>query len=198
MGHEENSDSFLVNKLKDEYNVQINIDESGLVRLEGNKEDVAATEAELHQRIFKLENEKEKDVIIEQRHYRNIIGTKGDKIKEIRDKFNQVQIFFPGPGDRNDIVKVRGPKEDVDKCARYLDKLVKELNESSYQIEVPIYKQFHKFIIGKGWYMFFDLILHLIRNHYILHFKINKIFGYNGFLFDIKIKISVCVTKVQN
>lgn len=29
-------------------------------------------------------------------------------------------------------------------------KLVKELNESSYQIEVPIYKQFHKFIIGKG------------------------------------------------
>lgn len=97
-----------------------------------------------------MENEKEKDVIIEQRHYKNIIGTKGDKIKEIRDKFNQVQIFFPGPGDRNDIVKVRGPKEDVDKCARHLDKLVKELNESSYQIEVPIYKQFHKFIIGKG------------------------------------------------
>lgn len=139
-----------VNKLKDDYNVQINIEESGLVRIEGNKEDVAATEAELNQRIFKLENEKEKDVIIEQRHYRNIIGTKGEKIKEIRDTFNQVQIFFPGPVDRNDIVKVRGPKEDVDKCARYLDKLVKELNESSYQKEVPIYKQSHKFIIGKG------------------------------------------------
>lgn len=142
--------NILVNKLKEDLNVQINFDESGLVRIEGNKEDVVATESELHQRIFKLENEKEKDVIIEQRHYRNIIGAKGEKIKEIRDKFNQVQIFFPGPGDRNDIVKVRGPKEDVDKCARYLDKLVKELNESSYQIEVPIYKQFHKFIIGKG------------------------------------------------
>uniref|UniRef100_V5I8A8 Vigilin n=1 Tax=Anoplophora glabripennis TaxID=217634 RepID=V5I8A8_ANOGL len=139
-----------INKLKEEFNVVINIDESGLVRIEGNKQDVASTQAELEQRIFKLENEKEKDVIIEQRHYRNIIGTRGENIKEVRDKFNQVQIYFPGPGDRNDIVKVRGPKEDVDKCARYLEKLVKELNESSYQIEVPIYKQFHKFIIGKG------------------------------------------------
>lgn len=52
----------------------INIDESGLVRIEGNKEDVASTRAELEQTVFKLENEKEKDVIIEQRHFRNIIG----------------------------------------------------------------------------------------------------------------------------
>ncbi|KAJ8954741.1 hypothetical protein NQ318_011436 [Aromia moschata] len=139
-----------INKLKEDFNVVINIEESGLVRIEGNKDDVTSTQAELEQRIFKLENEKEKDVIIEQRHYRNIIGTKGENIKEIRDRFNQVQIYFPGPGDRNDIVKVRGPKEDVDKCARHLEKLVKELNESSHQIEVPIYKQFHKFIIGKG------------------------------------------------
>lgn len=58
--------------------------------------------------------------------------------------------MFPGPGERNDIVKVRGPKEDVDKCVRHLEKLVKELNEASYQLQVPIYKQFHKFIIGKG------------------------------------------------
>lgn len=139
-----------VNKLKDEFNVVINIDVSGLVRIEGSKDDVAKTKADLEQRIFKLENEKERDVIIDQRHYGNIIGTKGETIKEIRDKFNQVQIVFPGPGERNDIVKVRGPKEDVDKCVRFLEKKVKELNESSYQIQVPIYKQFHKFIIGKG------------------------------------------------
>lgn len=139
-----------INKLKDEFNVVINIDVSGLVRIEGSKDDVIKTKEDLEQRIFKLENEKEKDVIIDQRHYGNIIGPKGETIKEIRDKFNQVQIVFPGPGERNDIVKVRGPKEDVDKCVRFLEKKVKELNESSYQIQVPIYKQFHKFIIGKG------------------------------------------------
>ncbi|KAK9882657.1 hypothetical protein WA026_022524 [Henosepilachna vigintioctopunctata] len=139
-----------VNKLKGEFNVTINIDERGVIRIEGNKEEVQNTKEELEERIRKLENEKEKDVIIPQRHYKSIIGFKGENIKDIRDKFNQVQINFPGPGDKNDIVKVRGLKEDVDKCCRYLEKHVKELNESSYQIEVPIYKQFHKFIIGKG------------------------------------------------
>lgn len=139
-----------VNSLKEKFNVIITIGESGLVRIEGDKESVHNTKTDLEERIFKLENEKEKDVIIEQRHYRSIIGSKGENIKDIREKFNQVQIIFPGPADKHDIVKVRGPKEDVDKCCRYLEKLVKELNESSYQIEVPIYKQFHKFIIGKG------------------------------------------------
>lgn len=139
-----------VNRLKDEFNVQISIDESGLIRIEGTHEDVAKTQAELEQHVYKLENEKEKDVIIEQRHYKSLIGSKGETIKEIKDKFNKVQIHFPGPGDKNDIVRVRGPKEDVDKCSRYLEKMVRDLNESSYQIEVPIFKQFHKFIIGKG------------------------------------------------
>ncbi|KAJ3649324.1 hypothetical protein Zmor_021075 [Zophobas morio] len=139
-----------VNRLKEEFGVVINIDESGMIRIEGHKEGVHTTKQELEERIRKLENEKEKDVVIEQRHYKSIIGAKGENIKEIREKFNQVQIYFPGASDKNDIVKVRGPKEDVDKCCRHLEKLVKELNESSYQIEVPIYKQFHKFIIGKG------------------------------------------------
>jgi hypothetical protein len=53
-------------------------------------------------------------------------------------------------GEKRDVVKIRGPKEDVDKCHKHLLKIVKELNESSYVIEVPIYKQFHKFVIGKG------------------------------------------------
>lgn len=139
-----------VNRIKDETGVQINIDESGFVRIEGNKDGVRRAKQELEDMVKKLENEKEKDVIIEQRHYKNIIGTKGESIKEIRDKFNQVQINFPGPGDKRDVVKIRGPKEDVDKCAKHLQKVVKELNESSYQVEVPIFKQFHKFIIGKG------------------------------------------------
>lgn len=53
-------------------------------------------------------------------------------------------------GEKHDIVKIRGPKEDVDKCHKYLLKLVKEMNENSYILEVPIYKQYHKLIIGKG------------------------------------------------
>lgn len=48
--------------------------------------------------VHKLENEKERDIIIDRRFYKAIIGSKGEKIKEVREKFNQVQITIPGPG----------------------------------------------------------------------------------------------------
>lgn len=53
-------------------------------------------------------------------------------------------------GEKRDVVKIRGPKEDVDKCCKFLQKFIKELNESSFSLEVPIYKQYHKLVIGKG------------------------------------------------
>jgi len=142
-----------VNRIKDQTDAQISISESnGLsnIRIEGNKQGVEQAKQELEELINKLENEKEKDVIIEQRFYRKIIGQKGEKIREIREKFNQVQITFPNQSEKRDVVKIRGPKEDVDKCHKYLQKLVKEINDSSYTLEVPIFKQYHKLVIGKG------------------------------------------------
>ena len=97
-----------------------------------------------------MANEKEKDVIIESRFHRQLIGPKGENIQKIRDDFASVQISFPDLGSNSDIVKLRGPKDDVDKCSRFLTKLYRDLLESNYQVKVPIFKQFHKFIIGKG------------------------------------------------
>ncbi|XP_033222679.1 vigilin [Belonocnema kinseyi] len=142
-----------VNRLKTEMGVVITISEEGgnnLIRIEGNSTGVSQAEKELLEMVDKLENEVEKDVPIEHRFYRKIIGNKGDNIKEIRDKFNQVQIIIPAQGEKGDVVKIRGPKQDVEKCHRHLMKLVKELRESSFVLEVPIFKQFHKYIIGKG------------------------------------------------
>ena len=38
-----------------------------------------------------------------------------------------MQISFPEQGDKKDIVSLRGPKEDVEKCAVYLKKLAADL-----------------------------------------------------------------------
>ena len=73
------------------------------------------------------ENEKTKDIIIEQRFHKNIIGAKGEKIREIRDKFNQVQITFPDPGKKSDVVTVRGPKNDVDKAYKFMLKMHEDM-----------------------------------------------------------------------
>ncbi|XP_011297299.1 vigilin [Fopius arisanus] len=141
-----------VNRLKEENDVVLNIfeaDGQNMIRIEGKESGVREAEAQLTEMVKKLENEKEKDVIIDQRHYASIIGMKGLTIKEIRDKFNYVQITIPGP-EEGDIVKIRGPKLDVDRCHKYLMKLVKKLDENCHVIELPIFKQLHRFVIGKG------------------------------------------------
>lgn len=142
-----------IKRIKDEMKVVINIEEKdGLnsIRIEGSPEGVQKAQLELNEMIQKLENEKEKDARIDHRLFRSIIGSKGTRIREIREKFNQVVITFPNPSEKSDIVKIRGPKDDVEMCFKHLMKLVKDLQESSFMLEVPIFKQFHKFIIGKG------------------------------------------------
>merc|ERR1719347_1050676 len=121
-----------------------------VIRIEGNKAGVEKAKAELASMVDKMENEKEKDLIVENRFHRQLIGAKGGEIEKIRKEFTAVQISFPDLGSKSDIVKLRGPKDDVDKCARHFNKITKELLESGYQTKVPIFKQFHKFVIGKG------------------------------------------------
>ena len=72
------------------------------------------------------------------------------KFLNVHFSYSSVQISFPDVGQKSDIVKLRGPKQDVDKCAQEMTKKYKELLESNYQVKVHIFKQFHKFIIGKS------------------------------------------------
>lgn len=73
------------------------------------------------------DNEKSRDILIEQRFHKQLIGQRGESIREIRDRFNQVQISLPDSAKKSDIVTLRGPKNDVDECFQYLSKLSKEL-----------------------------------------------------------------------
>lgn len=143
-----------VNKIKQETDVMINIPVLALgmttIKIEGNKEGVKKARAELESMVKKMENEREKDLIIESRFHRQLIGPKGETIQKMRDEFENVQISFPDLGSKSDIVKLRGPKADVEKCTKQLNNILKELKESSYQVKVPVFKQFHKFVIGKG------------------------------------------------
>jgi len=143
-----------INKIKSETDVTINIPDTDsgatVIRIEGNKAGVEKAKKELEEMVEKMENEKEKDLIVENRFHRQLIGAKGGEIEKIRKEFTAVQISFPDLGSKSDIVKLRGPKDDVDKCAKHFTRITKELLESGFQTKVPIFKQFHKFVIGKG------------------------------------------------
>lgn len=47
-------------------------------------------------------------------------------------------------------MKIRGLNEDVNKVFKSLAKLAKELDEANYVLEIPVFKQFHKLVVGKG------------------------------------------------
>uniref|UniRef100_A0A672LX40 Vigilin n=1 Tax=Sinocyclocheilus grahami TaxID=75366 RepID=A0A672LX40_SINGR len=143
-----------INRVKEQYKVSVRIPQDsercGLVRIEGDPQGVQLARKELMDMAQRMENERTKDLIIEHKFHRTIIGQKGEKIKEVRDKFPEVIIIFPDQQQKSDIVQLRGPKNEVEKCVKFLQKLIAELVESSFSVSVPIHKQFHKNIIGKG------------------------------------------------
>ncbi len=73
------------------------------------------------------ENERSRDLLVENRVHKLMIGVKGETIKDIRDRFPGMSISFPEPGKKSDIVQLRGPKEEVDKCYKELQDLGKKL-----------------------------------------------------------------------
>ncbi|XP_054060437.1 vigilin isoform X2 [Rissa tridactyla] len=143
-----------INRIKDLYKVSVRIppdnEKSNLIRIEGDPQGVQQAKKELLELASRMENERTKDLIIEQKFHRTIIGQKGERIREIREKFPEVIINFPDPAHKSDIVQLRGPKNEVEKCTKYMQKMVADLVENSFSISVPIFKQFHKNIIGKG------------------------------------------------
>lgn len=89
---------------------------SNLVRIEGDPKGVQLARRELIEMVQRMvgyennmehcklngfiltdfsfqENERTKDLIVEQKFHRTIIGQKGEKIKEVRDKFPEVSLI---------------------------------------------------------------------------------------------------------
>lgn len=61
-----------------------------------------------------------------------------------------MNIAFPEAGLRSDKVVLRGPKQDVSACGKYLMEFYNKLKIVNYIVEVPIPKKHLRFIIGKG------------------------------------------------
>lgn len=142
-----------VNRLKEDLEVTISFevrDGNNYVRIEGPIDGVQRAQIELQDQINKLDNEKEKTLNVDRTVLRAVRNIRGESIRDIKERFAQVTILFPALNDDSEIVRLRGPKDEVDKAAKYLVKFFEEVKESSFVMEVPIHKQFHKFIIGRG------------------------------------------------
>lgn len=144
----------LISKIKEESGVQISIPKeatnSDEITVEGKKAGVAKAVKEIKAHVSKIENEKSRDLIVDQRLHKLLIGSKGSEIGKIRDKFPNVVLSFPEANKKSDVINIRGDKTEVDEVHKTLTKQVKDIQEKNYQEYVPIFKECHKHIIGKG------------------------------------------------
>lgn len=123
---------------------------SNIIRIEGSPKGVAKAKLELIDIIDKLENEKTRDIVIDQRFHKTLIGSQGSKIREIMTKYPEVNITFPEASKQSDIVVLRGPRNDVDQCYKYLQLHVQELEANSFKAEVSAGADVLKYLLGRG------------------------------------------------
>lgn len=127
--------------ITDSANDKVKSIDGNYIRIEGSPESVAKAKKELGSLLEKLTNEATFELTIERRFYGQIIGAKGEKIRDIRNKYHQINIIFPEQNDHSEKVIIRGAKQDAEQCFNYLAKLNQELLASNYRFEVPILKQ---------------------------------------------------------
>uniref|UniRef100_A0A672JFH9 Vigilin n=1 Tax=Salarias fasciatus TaxID=181472 RepID=A0A672JFH9_SALFA len=128
-----------INRIKELHKVTVRIppdnEKSNLIRIEGDPQGVQEAKKELLELASRMENERTKDLIIEQRFHRAIIGQKGEKIKEVRDKFPEVSC---------------GPLRHHQFSGPSTEERHRSTPGTTFSVSVPIFKQFHRNIIGKG------------------------------------------------
>jgi hypothetical protein len=109
------------------------------------------------------------DVIVEQKYHAQLIGPKGSNVKSMIEQFGGISFKFPGSGETSDIIVLRGDKKNVEAAEKFLKTEVKRLAESNFTLEVPLFSQFVKHIIGRG-----GATLNLIKSETDTRIKIPK------------------------
>ncbi|XP_050997788.1 vigilin-like [Acomys russatus] len=120
------------------------------IRIEGESLGVQQAKRELLDLANNLEEEHSQEIIIKHQFHHILIGQKGERVREICKKFPDVILNFPHPAEKSDVVQLIGPKYESERCAQYLENLLKNIKENNYSVSVSVMKRLHKRIIGKG------------------------------------------------
>ena len=154
-----------INKIKADTGVTIKIpqDDETDIEIIGSPEGVAKAKELLQEQARKIEDETTVELIIDQKWHPILIGAKGENIQKIRAKFPEVQVSFPSAPRRPDgetakstqktdadKVVLRGPRKDVEQVSDMVKKQLNVIVEENFSMKVPILKNHHRYIIGKG------------------------------------------------
>ena len=162
-----------INKLREEYDVDINTTDAGKVEIKGPKAKADACKAHIVGLAKKLEDEATYNLKIEPKFHRELIGRKGEDVNKLQDKY-KVRIQFPRTGSINDDqsvadtasevgghkharsnqpadeVVIRGPRQDADRARSDLLELYQYLKDNSFTATVSVAKKQIPSLMGRG------------------------------------------------
>nr|XP_044995865.1 vigilin-like [Jaculus jaculus] len=142
-----------INRISEKHQVSITIspeaEKNTLIRIEGESIEVQKAKKELLELAANSSPEHIQFMFIKHYLHNLIFGRKRERLHEIYKKFPDVIIHFPQSKEKSDVVQLVGPKPESDKCIQYLEKMLKDIKENNYSINVPILKRLHKRLIGK-------------------------------------------------
>lgn len=156
-----------INKLREEYDVDIQVND-GKVILKGPQAKADAAKTAILALARKLEDEATYVLRIEPEYHRDLIGAKGGQVNRLQDRYN-VRINFPrsaalanddadtdagsAKNHRNQApqeVIIKGPKRGADEARDELLSLLQYMKENSFTATVSIARDQIPKLIGQG------------------------------------------------
>lgn len=136
-----------VNKLRDEYGVDVNLKE-GKGEVKGLQVCVDAAWKKLQQQIKELEDRLVLPVKLPQKYHSVIIGTEGSTVKRLEEKYN-VRITFPRSGKSDedgetqskqapDEIIIRGNKKGVEEAKKDILELMEYEQENNHTANITV------------------------------------------------------------
>uniref|UniRef100_A0A182T6J2 K Homology domain-containing protein n=1 Tax=Anopheles maculatus TaxID=74869 RepID=A0A182T6J2_9DIPT len=129
----------------------VNDTDNEVITIIGKKEQVEEAQADLEAIIKSIDNIVEDEIIVLPKYHKHFISNRGKVLHRIEEECGGMSISFPrmDRDDRNDRVKLKGPKDCIEPAKQRILEIVQEL-ESMVTIECYIPARHHRIMMRRG------------------------------------------------
>lgn len=132
-----------ISQIKNRFKVSIHVPtpeiKSNDISVEGNAEDVERCISHIQAFVEELKNsERVESISVSKSFHRLIIGAKGSKIHEIRNR-TKANVDIPEPDDPSEIIRVRGRPDEVEQACQMIRTILEAFSEERVDLPAAVY-----------------------------------------------------------
>lgn len=117
--------------------------------IEGDKAGVSAAVAKLRDFILRLENTRTVELEMAPRYRSAMFKQHAAELKSLLAGFPSVSVSIPSSTANGNMIKLTGPKDDVEALGQRFGDLIRDIVERNYTVKVPLPLKLRGLVIGK-------------------------------------------------